>query len=120
MIRAVAVWICSAAMLLASAKVCCQNPSISVSIPPPYTADLSVWRSDPSRVLIILHGGSSPATVRISGFVVNQDNSVRLETRDEQPTTRMDLGANEVRMLNGRDLSLIDPASGIWVRIRQR
>lgn len=78
-------------MLLASSEVRSQNPRISVTIPPPYSSDLSVWRSDPNRILIILTGGNSAATIRISGYAANADNSVRLETKDDFPVTRIDL-----------------------------
>ena len=109
--RAVAVWICASAMMLASGKARSQNPSISVNVLPPYTGDLSVWRSDPNRVLIVLTGGGTPATVRISGYAANSDNSLRIETKDNFPVARIDLGAHEVRTLNGRNLSLTDPSS---------
>lgn len=85
------------------------DASISVTIPPPYTGDLSVWRSDPNRILIVVRNNTNhPISTRISGYTENSDRSVHIETKDNFPVPRIDLNAFEVRTLNGRDLSLTD------------
>ncbi|HET9136276.1 MAG TPA: hypothetical protein VFO76_06560, partial [Candidatus Kapabacteria bacterium] len=96
--------------LLGAATSFAQNDaSISVTIPPPYSGDLSVWRSDPNRILIVIRNNTNHAiATRISGYTEKSDGSVHIETKDNFPVSRIDLNPFEVKTLNGRDLSLTD------------
>ena len=51
---------------------------------PPYSPDLTLWESNPDKVLIQLRNRTGQSyDVRLSGFAENLDGSVRIVTKDE-------------------------------------
>ncbi len=89
-----------------------QTPiTVNVSVLPPYSPDLSVWRANPSRVLITLinNDRSRSYNVRLSGKGENLDGSVKLVTKDNIAVPPIVVPAGATKALNGNDLKLFDP-----------
>lgn len=89
-----------------------QSPiTVNVSILPPYSPDLSVWRANPGRVLITLinNDRSRSYNVRLSGKGENLEGSVKLVTKNDFPVPPIAVPAGATRALNGNDLKLFDP-----------
>jgi TANFOR domain-containing protein len=85
--------------------------NLSISIIPPYSPNLSDYRSDPSKVLVtILNPTSTTYRVRISGYAQNTSGAVRIDTRDDR-TVPVIIVPPGSRTLTGGDLSLFDPSA---------
>ncbi|MCB9215054.1 MAG: hypothetical protein H6616_04165 [Ignavibacteria bacterium] len=81
--------------------------TVTVTALPPYSPDLTLWESNPDKVLIRLTNRSSEShQVRLSGFAENLNGSVRIVTKDNYPRNRITVGPNATVNLNLRDLQL--------------
>ena len=81
--------------------------TVTVTALPPYSPDLTIWESNPDKVLIRLTNRSSQThSVRLSGFAENLNGSVRIVTKDNFPRNRITVGPNATVNLNLRDLQL--------------
>ena len=80
---------------------------VTVVALPPYSPDLTIWESNPDKVLIQLRNRTSESyQVRLSGFAENLDGSVRIVTKDDFPRNRITVGPNAVVSLNLRDFEI--------------
>lgn len=80
---------------------------VTVIALPPYSPDLTIWESNPDKVLIQLRNTTSESfQVRLSGFAENLDGSVRIVTKDEFPRNRITVGPNATVSLNLRDFQI--------------
>jgi TANFOR domain-containing protein len=97
--------------MLAAGSAAAQTPvRVTVSILPPYSPDLAVWRANPQRVVLIIQNNSQTEThtIRLSGRAENLDGSVVLTSKDDFPVTPITLAPGTMRTLNGNDLKLFD------------
>lgn len=80
---------------------------VTLTVLPPYSPDLTLWESNPDKVLIQLRNRTSQSyDVRLSGFAENLDGSVRIVTKDEFARNRITVGPNATVNLNLRSLQL--------------
>lgn len=80
---------------------------VTLSVLPPYSPDLTIWESNPDKVLIQLRNRTGQShDVRLSGFAENTDGSVRIVTKDAFPRNRITVGPNAIVNLNLRSLQL--------------
>src|SRR5687768_5137264 len=80
---------------------------VTLTVLPPYPPDLTIWESNPDKVLINLRNTTAQSfEVRLSGFAENLNGSVRIVTKDSYPRNRITVGPNAVVTLNMRDLQL--------------
>lgn len=80
---------------------------VTLTVLPPYPPDLTIWESNPDKVLINLRNTTGQSfEVRLSGFAENLNGSVRIVTKDSYPRNRITVGPNAVVTLNMRDLQL--------------
>jgi len=89
-----------------------QTPiTVTVTLTPPYSPDLSVWRANPGRVLVTLVNSDRVRSynVRLSGTGENLDGSVRLVTKNDFPVAPIVVPAGGTKMVTGSDLRLFDP-----------
>ncbi|HET6512480.1 MAG TPA: hypothetical protein VFH43_09835, partial [Candidatus Kapabacteria bacterium] len=86
--------------------------NLTINMTPPYSPNLSDYRSDPSKVLVnIINPTGNTYRIRISGYAQNTNGAVRMETRDDRAVPVIIVPPTSSRTLTGRDLSLFDPAS---------
>jgi len=77
---------------------------------PPYSPNLDVWVSNPSRVLItITNFTGNGYDIRLSGSAKNNDGSLSLETKDDAPVPSIHVNAFESKQLNLNDFRIFDP-----------
>lgn len=94
---------------LAAVVLHAQGEPIMVTVValPPYSPDLTIWESNPDKVLIQLRNTTSESyQVRLSGFAENTDGSVRIVTKDDFPRNRITVGPNATVSLNLRDFQI--------------
>src|SRR5579872_357466 len=76
---------------------------------PPYSPNLDIWVSNPSRVLItITNFTGSGYDIRLSGSAKNNDGSLSLETKDDAPVPSIHVNAFESKQLNLNDFRIFD------------
>jgi TANFOR domain-containing protein len=86
--------------------------TLTINMTPPYTPNLSDYRSDPTRVLVnIINPTANTYRIRISGYAQNTNGAVRMETRDDRSVPVIVVPPASSRTLTGRDLSLFDPSA---------
>src|SRR5947199_395303 len=70
--------------------------SVVPIVVPPFSPNLDVWVSNPSRMLItITNFTNSPYDIRLSGSAKNNDGSLSLETKDDAPVPSIHVNAFE-------------------------
>lgn len=80
---------------------------VTLSVLPPYSPDLSIWETNPDKVLITVRNRTSnPHDIRLSGFAESLRGDTRVVTKDNFPRNRITVGPNGVVNLNLRDLQL--------------
>ncbi len=80
---------------------------VTLSVLPPYSPDLSIWETNPDKVLITVRNLTSEShDFRLSGFAESVRGDTRIVTKDNFPRNRLTIGPNAVVNLNLRDLQL--------------
>ena len=107
-IISVAIFSCMTA-LSANAQ---NNLSVVLTVVPPYSANLDVWMSNPSRVLItVVNLTGNSYDIRLHGSAKNNDGSLTMETKDNVPVPVIHINPHESKQLNLNDFRVFDPNS---------
>ena len=105
-----AVAVMLAVIVLAPTARAQTDVTVQVVPVPPFSPRISVWRSDPSKILVTLINNTATAyTLRLSGHAASSSGSVTITTKDDFPVPTINLAPHEVKTLHGSDLSLFSP-----------
>jgi len=86
--------------------------SVVLTVVPPYSPNLDVWMSNPSRVLVtVVNLSGNGYDFRLRGSAKNNDGSLSMETKDNVPVPVIHIGPHESKQLNLNDFRVFDPNS---------
>jgi hypothetical protein len=84
--------------------------SVTPTVIPPYSPNLDVWMSNPSRVLItVINLSSKSYDIRLAGSAKNNDGSLSMETKNDVAVPVIHLNPHETKQLNLNDFRVFDP-----------
>ncbi|MDP4236386.1 MAG: hypothetical protein Q8919_08075 [Bacteroidota bacterium] len=80
------------------------------TVVPPYSPNLDVWTSNPSRVLItIVNLSAKSYDIRLAGSARNGDGSLTMETKNDVGVPPIHINPHESKQLNLNDFRIFDP-----------
>lgn len=83
---------------------------VTPTIIPPYSPNLDVWMSNPSRVLImIVNTSNKNYDIRLAGSAKNTDGSLSMETKNDAAVPVIHINPHESKQLNLNDFRVFDP-----------